>query len=340
MDVRRSAPPVPYRLGDVRVDVRCDEDGMAGAVAAVLDYFGLRRRPPADGPPDVQPTVHLVFAAGGPAPSPSAEARLVTQHNGVDVWHDAEGWLLQEQGNAVRLDLAVGTAWGVIPSLPWATPGTLRLPFVNLVIHSLLLLLRPKGYWPLHAAALAKGETGLLLVAPSDSGKSTQALGLVRAGWRYLTDDSVLLRSAPGGIEALPLRRDFGLDDEAHALFPEIAPHQRPFLTDERKRRIDMAALRPEGAAERCAPRLLLFPHIAGQPQSELHPLSRKEALFGLMQQSVLLALDPDTTAPHLDALRRLAGQAEAYRLRAGQDLKHHPERLADLLKPVLPTAT
>ena len=336
MDVRQGDSLLHYRLAERAVEVRCEGADVRRAVTAVLEYFGLRRRPPTD----VRPAARLTFSAHAPPPEPSTDVRLVTRHNGVDVRRGADGWLLQERENVVRLDPGAGTATGALHSPPWATRSTLHLPFVNLVIHSLLLLLRPKGYWPLHAAALAKEGAGLLIVGASDSGKSTQALGLVRAGWHYLSDDSVLLRKAGEEIEAVPLRRDFGLDDAAEGTFPEIAPHARPFLTDERKRRVDMAALHPGQAADRCTPRLLLFPSIADRPQSELVPIGQKDALFRLMRQSVLLALGPDIAAPHLEALGRLSGQAEGYRLLAGHDLRDRPERLADFLAPLLPGAT
>ena len=344
MDVRPSASLLPYRLGPIPIEVRAEAADVRQAVPAVLEYFGLRLWPSADAPP----VARLDFAPPSSAALPNArpaEARLVRHHNGMDVWRAGDAWWLCERDNTVRLDFPKGRASGTIRSPLWATAGTLYLPFVNLVIHSLLLLLRREGYVPLHTAALAKDGVGVLLTAASDSGKSTQALGLVRAGWQYLTDDSALLylsgvTTAGNTIEVLPLRRDFGLDQAAEAVFPEMVPHTLPFLTDERKRRVNMATLYPGQATERCVPRLLLFPQIRDQPQSQLLPLSQKDALLGLMQQSPFLALDPDVAAPHLDLLRTLAGQAAGYRLFAGHDLRDHPERLADLLAPVLPQPT
>ena len=336
MDVRPNTSLLPYRLGSIPIEVRAEAADVRQAVSAVLEYFGLRLRPSAD----VSPVARLGFAVSSSSDSPDArpaEAHLVRHHNGVDVWRAGDQWWLCERDNTVRLDLSRGTASGTLRSLPWATAGTLYLPFVNLVIHSLLLLLRREGYVPLHTAALVKSSAGVLLTAAPDSGKSTQALGLVRAGWQYLTDDSALLYLAGDTVEVLPLRRDFGLDQEAQKVFPEMIPHTLPFLTDERKRRVDMAALYPDRALERGVPRLLLFPQIRDQPQSQLLPLSQKDALLGLMHQSPFLALDPDVATPHLDLLRTLAGQAAAYRLLAGHDLRDHPERLADLLAPVLP---
>ena len=337
MDVRSSAAPLLYRLGPIPIEVRAERADVRQAVTAVLEYFGLRRRSLAD----VSPVARLAFAASSSAVASKdwpADARFVAKHNGVNVWRARDTWWLRERSNTVRLDLTQGTASGTVGSPLEETSGTLPLPFVNLVIHGLLLLLRPAGYVPLHTAALVKDGVGVLLTASPDSGKSTQALGLVRAGWRYLTDDSALLYPAGDAIEALPLRRDFGLDATAQAVFPEMVPHALPFLTDERKRRVDMAALYPDRFDERCTPRLLLFPQIADQSQSQLLPLGQKDALFRLMQQSPFLALDPDVAAPHLDLLRRLAGQATTYRLLAGHDLRDHPERLADLLAPVLPS--
>src|SRR5438093_12292798 len=74
----------------------------------------------------------------------------------------------------------------------------------NFWCFGLLKLLRLLGVYSLHAAALANADgAGLLLVGASGSGKSTLAIGLIRQGWKYLSDDAVLLRDASQGIAAI-----------------------------------------------------------------------------------------------------------------------------------------
>ena len=85
-----------------------------------------------------------------------------------------------------------------------------KLAQTNFWCFGLLKLLRPLGVYSLHAAALAATDgAGLLLIGAPGSGKSTLAIGLIRQGWRYLSDDAVLLRDGWRGIEALPLPEEF-----------------------------------------------------------------------------------------------------------------------------------
>ena len=203
------------------------------------------------------------------------------------------------------------------------------------MVLALFLLLRPHGFFPLHAAALAHDGDGVLLAASSDAGKSTTAFNLVRQGWQFLSDDSVLLRVNDEAVEAIAFRRNFGLDPDAEDRFPEIAAHWSTQLTDVDKRCIAMDALFPEQSADRCTPRLLLFPELTGESESVLAPLSKADALLKLVAQSALVSLSPAWTPEHLAALKRLVVQGPSFRLLAGRDLMDRPERIAELIRSV-----
>lgn len=60
-----------------------------------------------------------------------------------------------------------------------------------------------------HGALLARGENAILIVGPSQSGKSTTACALWAAGWRLLSDDVTLLNTAE--TTARPLMRRVSL---------------------------------------------------------------------------------------------------------------------------------
>ncbi len=80
----------------------------------------------------------------------------------------------------------------------------------NFWCFGLLKLLRPLGIYNLHAAGLASRDGGgILLVGASGSGKSTLAIGLIRQGWRYLSDDAVLLRQGSQGVGSPGLPQEF-----------------------------------------------------------------------------------------------------------------------------------
>lgn len=322
-----------FTLHNFHVEVRWDDTSVARAVRSILTYFGLTRRESVPGECHAQ----LSFLTQGSGSSLPDHARQIVQRNGITVWRGDFHFYVCEGPSTVQLDVASGTGRGILQSTPWRASQGVRIEVVNLVIHSLLILLRRRSVYPLHAAAVAKESTGLLLVGESDSGKSTQALSLAREGWDYLTDDSLLLHSGNGPIEARPLRRDFGLDQDAVKVFPEIAGHRQPFLTDERKRRIDMEAIYPGQRAERCTPRVLVFPSIVSQSESQIRPLRTTDAVCRLMRQSILLALNPRIARAHMNVLQRLADQARSYELLAGEDLEQNPSGVTQMLEPTLP---
>ncbi len=92
----------------------------------------------------------------------------------------------------------------------------LSVPLLLDIEHALALALttgwRRAGWVPLHAGAIEKDGRCLLLCAPSGGGKSTFAAALVRAGWRTLGDDKLLLRVREGVPEVKALASTFSLD--------------------------------------------------------------------------------------------------------------------------------
>ena len=315
----------PYALHGLRVAVAAP-DGDA-ATARVLAYHGLRPAPPAPGPPDWT----LRLDAARPAVPPGA-VRVADHGSGLTVWADGPAFVLDAPGGALRVEPAAGTVTG---ALPHRGDGRVTPERYGLLTFALLALLDGAGRYPLHAAALvAPTGEGVLLVGPSDAGKSTMTLHLVRAGWAFLTDDSVLVRRTSGGaVEAVPFRRDFGLDPDAAALFPELAGTAAAQPTDAAKWLVDGDALYPTRRAEACRPALLVFPRIVpGRATSALAPLRAPEALLGLIPQASFFHADAAFAAAPLGVLRALAGQARAVRLDAGADVHRDGAALAAYL--------
>lgn len=74
----------------------------------------------------------------------------------------------------------------------------------------------------LHAGAVEKDGRVVVLAAPMESGKTTTTTGLLRAGWRYLTDEAVGLTGADG--LAHPYPKPLSIDPGSWPLFPDLAP--------------------------------------------------------------------------------------------------------------------
>ncbi len=335
-----------YVVHGTPIVVGWEDAAVGAAVEEVLRHFGL----------DVQQggarssgaaralALRLRFeAAEAPAHVPAGAVRAARyEEAGISAWRAGTCLYLKAGGGAavLRLGPARGTGRGQIAMAQLTADGAIRQAITGLLVLGLFALLRARGLFPLHAAALAKGsaedDAGVLLVGPSDSGKSTLAYSLVRRGWRHVSDDSVLLRAEGGArVEALAFRRTFALDFAAQAIFPELHAARKVQMGPEEKWTVALESVYPAQAAARCAPHVLVLPEIADQPASEIAPARAAEALRAVAGQSALLTLEPQRAAAHMEALARLVGQARCYRLRAGRDLIDDPARAASLLEPL-----
>jgi hypothetical protein len=316
--------PTPISGRELQVELRGDDDEVAARVAAILASYGMTctRDPGASG-------VTFELARAGVVRVPAA-AREVGRQDGIRAWDDHGTIYLCCDAHTVRVEPGTGRCVG---ALPRTSDGVRK----DVVVYGVLLLLRRRGVYGLHAAAVAWKGTGCLLVADRRAGKSTAALNLLRAGWSYLSDDAVALHACGGVVEALPLRRDCRLDDDALRHFPELGDRWAADPAAEGgKRRLDVRAHFPDRVRDRCTPRALVFPTLVPAPTSRLVPLDRAGALMRLVRQSVVIRLDAAGAPPHLDVLARLVAQARSYRLLAGRDLLGDPQRTARLLEEVV----
>ncbi len=332
--------PLYFRTGVAAGVARCDHPAVARGVARVLRYFGFE---PEDPPPAGAADLELRITTRGQSPAiPAGAHRRLRLGTSVEVWRGPAGPLFVRgpSGSTSRVDPVRQCADAVVVNPARWVDGPLAEEEILLVLASLLLLLRHRGLYPLHGAAVAAGDDGCLLVGPGGCGKSTLTLGLLEHGFAHLSDDSLLLHVPPAplrgdalstGVEALPLRPGLYFHPDR---LPLPAARWRPCpLSATAKLRLD---LEPERRARRCRPAVLLFPRIVSDPRSELIIIDKAEALLRLLHQSQLVTLEPELAPRHLEMLKRLLDQARFRELRAGRDLRDRPGRLARMLSPWL----
>jgi hypothetical protein len=199
----------------------------------------------------------------------------------------------------------------------------------------LLKLLQPLGLYSLHAAGLiAPDEAGLLVVGRSGSGKSTLALGLIRRGWRYLSDDAVLVREVGGSVGALALRTHFYIDAGSEDWHRDLPLGALAVDAEGRqRRRVLVEQAFPAGFRPRCVPHVLLFPRIAGVARSVLRPVDNVTALKRLLSASGTQLLQARFAEAHISALTQLMRQSARFELEVGRDLLDEPLVLERLLR-------
>jgi len=213
---------------------------------------------------------------------------------------------------------------------PESMPSDIRASFVHFGV---MELLKRRGLYTFHATALEKDGQGVLIPGYSGRGKTTTFLSLLRAGYRYLSDDHPLFRAEGGQLELLPFPMKVNVTERTVEFFPELrhasASVVRPGTP---KRYFHVEDVYPGPLGVVCQPAVILFPHILDAPTSRLELLSKQEALKTILPHC-LLVYDPDIARREFVALTQLVQQADCYRLHFGRDVLDLPWLVTPLLE-------
>jgi hypothetical protein len=187
-----------YPVHDIWLGVGWDSAPVGAQLQTLCTYFGL------EGVATAPPVCHvrLTFRTRARPLALPRQACYVARQHGLHVWHADLQLYVQDGACVVRLDPTSRTGLGTLPSPQRQAPPA---PRMDLLLYSVLLLLRYWGFYPEHAACVAHDSVGCLLVGDSGSGKSTLTLSLVQHGWHYLADDALLLRGGRDAVEAMAI---------------------------------------------------------------------------------------------------------------------------------------
>lgn len=192
-----------------------------------------------------------------------------------------------------------------------------------------LFLVTYRDRQPLHAAALMRGATALLVAGPTGVGKSTLTYAGVRAGLKMLAEDAVFLQRRPK-LRVWGMPGSIHLLADARSHFPELADRV-PSLRANGKEKIAVD-LRETGrlpalpVVERAG--ICLLARGAGGPRLEkLAPAEAEAALVGKLEPGF------DLFAATIGAaVRQLVGQGGCWRL----TLASSPDRAVPFLGSML----
>lgn len=194
-------------------------------------------------------------------------------------------------------------------------------------------LLKRRGIFTFHATALESQGSGVLIPGFSGRGKTTSFLSLLRAGYRYLSDDHPFFRVTDSGVELLPYPLKINVTDQTISFFPELRNAPLSVLRAGIPKRYFYAEdLYPNPLGQPCTPAIILFPSVVDAPYSCLEPLSKKLALEMILPHS-LLVYEPEVAREEFKALARLIQQTDCYRLHFGRDVVDLPWLITPLLK-------
>jgi hypothetical protein len=189
------------------------------------------------------------------------------------------------------------------------------------------------GLFTFHATALEKDGCGVLIPGFSGQGKTTSFLSLLRAGYRYLSDDHPFFRLKGESVELLPYPLKINVTDRTVAFFPELSEAPSSVLHAAVPKRFFYAEdLYPWPLGKPCEPRVILFPHVTDAPYSCLEPIPKKRALEMILPHA-LLVYDPAVARSEFQAITRLVSTADSYRLYFGRDVLDLPRLVTPLLQ-------
>ncbi len=201
-----------------------------------------------------------------------------------------------------------------------------------LLTMALLEMMKRFGRFPLHAACVSHQGRGVLVAGSSGAGKSTLSVTLLRAGFDFLSDDTVFLRpSSTGGSVVSGFPDEVDVTPTTTSMFPELghlADEPMPPGRDKYGFRIeDVFGVDP---VSECRPAVLLSPRVEPGGPSRLERLSPSEALFELTPN--VLLTDQAASQSHLDVLAELVTSVPCFTFRMGSDVDAVAKCVADLV--------
>lgn len=190
-----------------------------------------------------------------------------------------------------------------------------------------------QGLHFLHASALYRNELGFLFSGEGGSGKTTIAIGLIREGFSYISDDSLYLCENGGRISVSPMYTEFHViqDPDLSSRFPDVFPNENSDIPKQVKISVNMSELFPGSFVESFSPHVIIFPQITKEEDSTLLPIGKTEMLKRLLRQTIF-TVDRDRTRHQLKVLEKLVKQTRGYQLLSGRDVYENPKKLVEIL--------
>ncbi len=194
--------------------------------------------------------------------------------------------------------------------------------------------LKYHGLYFLHSAALHYDGVGYLVSGDGGCGKTTTSLNLVREGFKYVSDDSLLLEELSQGIIVHPLYTNFHIDQDLVERFPALARGKNIQIPEGMKVSVDISQIFPGSFVPYIRPDVIIFPKLISNGESQLYALSQTEVYRKLLKQTVL-AVDKEVSRNQLIALEKLVKQTVGFELLSGRDIYKDPKGLLPLIYQV-----
>jgi hypothetical protein len=207
----------------------------------------------------------------------------------------------------------------------WPVLGVSEATLQHLYLNQVLpLALSKQGKLVLHASAVEIDGEGVAFIGESGRGKSTLVASFATSGFRFLTDDGLLVEQDCEEYRILPSHPSIRLWEDSEVALVGDSAKKLPSVEFTSKSRF----LADDVIVFCEHPRRLHRLYFLGEGKSQepaFERMSPRETLIGLMENAFLLETKEQAwLAAHFDGLSTLAGQPIFYRL-------DFPRRFEDL---------
>lgn len=167
-----------------------------------------------------------------------------------------------------------------------------------------------------HAGVVARDGVAVMLPAPPDHGKTTTTIGLVEAGFTFLSDESAAIGLDDGLVH--PFHRPLMLAPDAMALFPRLRASLPGWADHVRNLNYLIPArdLRPGCLGDPCPVGFVVAPVFRAGAPTRLESVPRAEMLTLLIEQTFNLRT---LGSAAVERLATTLSSAACYRLTIGE---------------------
>ena len=229
-------------------------------------------------------------------------------------------------------DYLVSPDGGSVCCLP--APGVSRDTIEHLFENQVLpLALSCRGTLVFHASCVEVGESSIVFAGQSGRGKSTLAASFAVHGFRFLTDDGLVIEEAAGNYFVLPRQPWIRLWDDSHeAVLRESVAGERTASYSSKTRFVAAGDMR------HCdEPRRMRHIYFLGERHTDgiaFEECPSSDAVVALVSHSFLLDIQARSAiAAHFEGLTRLVRAVPCFRLDYPRRFDALPDVRAAILK-------
>ncbi len=313
-----------HTIQGVNIHIKCDRR-LHLLISKILNFLYRGEIRPA-----IKPIIFELSIVNEPPPVPANAIRAIKALDLTSYGNGKEMYFTLKDGSIIELDPIARKAKGffkkeIIDDL---------MGLLSLITAPFAELLKRQRLYSLHSAALYSNGVGYLVSGESGSGKTTTSLCMVSEGFKYVSDDALLLEETNGDIMAHSMFNTFNIDRDLAEHFPCVVKEEDIPIKKGAKVSVNISEIFPDSFIPYLRPDVIIFPRITSDRKSQVYPIGQMEVYARLLQQTVL-AVDNDVSRNQLKAIERLVKQTQGFDLLSGRDIYENPKRFISLIRDI-----